>query len=41
MNLEEALDYLCEQLGAVVDTEDAKEGLMAFMQKRTPEWKSR
>jgi enoyl-CoA hydratase/carnithine racemase len=40
-DLDEALDYLCDQLGAVVETEDAKEGLMAFMQKRTPEWKGR
>ena len=39
MNLPEALDYLCNQLCAVVATEDAKEGLMAFMQKRLPEWK--
>lgn len=39
--LGEALDYLCDQLGAVVATEDAKEGLMAFMQKRNPQWKGR
>jgi enoyl-CoA hydratase len=40
-NLEDSLDYLCNQLGAVVETEDAKEGLMAFMQKRQPQWKGR
>jgi len=40
-SLEDALDYLCDKLGEVVDTEDAKEGLMAFMQKRKPEWKGR
>lgn len=40
-DLEESLDYLCEQLGAVVATEDAREGLTAFLQKRTPEWKRR
>jgi enoyl-CoA hydratase/carnithine racemase len=39
--LDEALDYLCDQLGAVVATEDAREGLTAFMQKRQPEWKGR
>jgi len=38
---EDALDYLCDKLGEVVETEDAKEGLMAFMQKRPPEWKGR
>lgn len=38
---DEALDYLCDKLGEVVETEDAKEGLMAFMQKRTPDWKGR
>ncbi len=39
--LDEALDYLCDQLGTVVATEDAKEGLMAFMQKRQPQWNRR
>jgi len=41
LNLSDALDHLCKQLGAVIDTEDAKEGLTAFMQKRKPEWKGR
>ena len=40
-SLGEALDHLCDQLGEVMATEDAKEGLMAFMQKRRPEWKNR
>jgi len=41
MELAAALDYLCDKLGEVVATEDAMEGLMAFMQKRKPEWKGR
>ncbi len=41
MNLEDGLDFLCEKLGEVVETEDAKEGLTAFMQKREPKWTGR
>lgn len=41
MDLDDALDYLCEQLGEVVKTEDAMEGIAAFMQKRKPVWKGR
>jgi enoyl-CoA hydratase/carnithine racemase len=41
MSLTDALDHLCVQLGAVVETEDAREGLTAFMQKRKPLWKGR
>ncbi len=41
MTLENALDYLCEQLEAVASTEDALEGMMAFVQKRQPQWKGR
>lgn len=41
MDFEEALDYLNLQLGIVLQTEDAMEGLMAWMQKRPPEWKNR
>ena len=36
--LPEALPYLKAQLGAILGTEDAREGLMAFMQKREPKW---
>jgi len=41
MPLEKALPYLREQLYALLSTEDAKEGLAAFFQKREPEWKGR
>lgn len=39
--LEEALDYLCEQLREVAATEDAREGMTAFFQKREPIWQGR
>lgn len=41
LGLDDALDFLCRQLGEVVATEDAKEGMMAFLQKREPVWKNR
>jgi len=41
MSLEEALPYLREQLYAVLQSEDAKEGLAAFFQKREPQWTGR
>ncbi len=40
-DLESALDYLCFRLGEVIETEDALEGLTAFMEKRKPVWKGR
>jgi enoyl-CoA hydratase/carnithine racemase len=34
MPFEEALDHLCGQLGAIASTADAKEGILAFLEKR-------
>ncbi len=39
MPFEEAVDYLCGKLAVVVATEDAIEGITAFMEKRTPVFK--
>lgn len=41
MPLSQALDLLCKRLVDVASTEDAVEGLTAFMQKRQPVWKRR
>jgi enoyl-CoA hydratase/carnithine racemase len=41
MELEPALQYLQGQLVAVLGTDDAREGLMAFLEKRAPQWKGR
>jgi enoyl-CoA hydratase/carnithine racemase len=41
MELAPALEYLQQQLIAVLGTEDAAEGLSAFLQKRQPVWKGR
>ncbi len=40
-NLDESLDYLCDQLAALAGTEDALEGMTAFIEKRPPAWKGR
>ena len=41
MSVEAALPYLREQLYALLSSEDAKEGLAAFFQKREPQWTGR
>lgn len=41
MPLDNALEYLCNQLTVNTLTEDAAEGVMAFMQKRDPVWKGK
>lgn len=41
LDLEPALRHLEGELGRVLGTEDAAEGLMAFLQKRPAQWKGR
>jgi enoyl-CoA hydratase/carnithine racemase len=41
MALGEALEYLRAQLSLAQSTEDAHEGIAAFLERREPEWKGR
>jgi enoyl-CoA hydratase/carnithine racemase len=41
MDLDTALDYLQAGLTGLATTEDAAEGISAFIEKRDPEWKGR
>lgn len=41
LELAEALPLLRDRLGVCLGSDDAREGLMAFLEKRTPVWKGR
>ena len=41
MDFEDALAYMHTQLTLNLLTEDAMEGVAAFLQKREPDWKGR
>jgi len=41
MNLQESMTFMAQQLGMMALTEDSKEGLSAFAEKRQPTWTNR
>ncbi|MER2508556.1 MAG: hypothetical protein ABTQ27_07320 [Amaricoccus sp.] len=41
MALADALPMLRDELYSLLGTDDAREGLMAFMEKRQPRWSGR
>ena len=41
LDLERALPMLRDRLAEVLATDDAREGLMAFLEKRPPKWTGR
>jgi enoyl-CoA hydratase/carnithine racemase len=41
MDFDHAVDYLCEALGKVIFTDDALEGMTAFMEKRKPNFQGK
>jgi enoyl-CoA hydratase/carnithine racemase len=38
MSFDEALPFLQEQITACIQSDDAKEGINAFLEKREPKW---